>query len=313
MKLYKIKDFVKTAENFYFAVVKAGMEEDRVLCYLRYVYEEGRLKKIETQRANQILQQNYPEYLYNSSLMDTEVHGIMVNKIVEHRQPCEQLQRLLQQPAVDKVIADLKALCKILLDKGVDITQMGVTGSILVGAQNKFSDIDLVFYEQEKFNQARRLVRELIRENKLERLRAKDWQESYRRRGCELSYEEYHWHEERKDNKVIINNRKVDITLTELSKDEKNRQFLKHGKKVITVKITDDSESFNTPIKFLIEHEDIRAIICFTATYSGQAQVGEWVEVSGVLEIANDGYQQIVVGSSREAKGEYIRVVHGNH
>ncbi len=50
-------------------------------------------------------------------------------------------------------------------------------------------------------------------------------------------------------------------------------------------------------------------MICFTATYSGQAQTGEWIEVSGQLEETDKGYQQIIIGADREAKGEFIRVI----
>ena len=75
-------------------------------------------------------------------------------------------------------------------------------------------------------------------------------------------------------------------------------------------KILDDRYAFDYPAKFLIEHSDIKSIICFTATYNGQAKKGEWIEVSGQLEKSTQGESQIVVGATREAKGEYIRVIH---
>ena len=75
-------------------------------------------------------------------------------------------------------------------------------------------------------------------------------------------------------------------------------------------KITDDSLAFDYPAEFKIDHDEISAVVCFTATYTGQALNGETVEVSGLLEQTEQGDKRIVVGSSREADGEYIKVVH---
>jgi len=50
-------------------------------------------------------------------------------------------------------------------------------------------------------------------------------------------------------------------------------------------------------------------VLCYTATYTGQAEKNEWIEVSGALEIGSDGRQRILVGSTREAKGQFIKVI----
>jgi len=49
--------------------------------------------------------------------------------------------------------------------------------------------------------------------------------------------------------------------------------------------------------------------VCYTATYTGQAEQGERIEVAGQLEVSNTGLVRILVGSSREAEGEYIKVL----
>jgi len=47
-------------------------------------------------------------------------------------------------------------------------------------------------------------------------------------------------------------------------------------------------------------------VLSFTHTYSGQAQIrGEVIEASGVLEQHGDE-QWLIIGTTREAKGEYI-------
>ena len=307
MENFVVKDFIKTSENLYFAVIKAGIENGKILVCLRYIFENGQWKKFDTLTGNKFLQQYYPHYLYHSTLIDAHVHGVTIQNIVAHYQPRESLQLLLQNSPKDAVLADLIALCQLFSANGLDITQMGITGSLLIGSQNNSSDIDLVFYQRDNFNQARQLVAKLMTENKLQPLNDAQWQQTFTRRNCELSFDDYLWHELRKNNKVLINGRKVDITLSQLAGHSES--FSKQGKITLKVKVTDDNDSFDYPAKFLIDHPKISAIVCFTATYSGQAQIGEWVEVSGQLEKADDGYQQIIIGSDREAKGEFIRVI----
>lgn len=307
MTTFVAKDFIKTAENLYFAVIKGGTEKGKVLACLRYVFRNGRWKKFDTLTGNEFLQQHYPQYLYYSALIDAQVHGVAIQNIVAHYQPRERLQKLLKNAPKDAVLTDLIALCQLFSENGLDITQMGITGSLLIGSQNNASDIDLVFYQRDNFNQARQLIAQLIAENKLQSLNHAQWQQTFTRRNCELNFNDYLWHEQRKNNKVLINDRKVDLTLSQLAIDSKN--YSKQGKITLITKITDDSYSFDYPAKFLIDHPQIKAIICFTATYSGQAKTGEKVEVSGQLEKADNGYQQIIIGSDREAKGEFIRVI----
>jgi len=74
-------------------------------------------------------------------------------------------------------------------------------------------------------------------------------------------------------------------------------------------RVIDDARGFDYPAEFKIDHQQIGSIVSFTATYTGQAVNGERVAVSGMLEQSEFGVKRIVVGSSREAHGEYIKVI----
>ena len=50
-------------------------------------------------------------------------------------------------------------------------------------------------------------------------------------------------------------------------------------------------------------------MVSFTATYIGQAKTGELIEARGKIEQNQHGVIRLVVGSSREAKDEYIKVL----
>jgi predicted nucleotidyltransferase len=85
--------------------------------------------------------------------------------------------------------------------------------------------------------------------------------------------------------------------------------YQKCGAITLQCTVIDDTHAFDYPAEFKIDHEQFDSVVCFTATYTGQAIKGETVEVSGVVEQTRQGIKRIVVGSSREAHGEYIKVI----
>jgi len=303
------KDFIETSEGLVFAVVESGLEQDKVLCFLRYVKTGSDWKKVNTEQANQYLANNHPHYLYYSPVKQAHCHALTLNQIYKHHQPKERVEQLLESGGSDIIEQDCIALCLLFQQQGLDISLLGVTGSILISAQKITSDIDLVFYSRDVFNQARSITKQLIEQGKCAQLSEKDWLESYDRRQGDLSYKEYVWHEKRKFNKAMINQRKFDLSLVNETNSEQNIEYKKIAPIVLNVQVVDDSFTFDYPARFIIDHPEIKSIICYTATYTGQAKAGEWVELSGMVEQATDGEKRIVVGSSREACGEYIKVI----
>jgi predicted nucleotidyltransferase len=306
--MFAAKDFIETAEGLIFAVVDHRLEDGKALCFLRYVKDGEGWKKYTTADANALLNRHYPGYLHYSRTLDANLHAVKVSRIVRHHQPRQRLQEIISEYQPDSVERDLIDLYRLFQQQDLDITQIGVTGSLLVGAQQADSDIDLVCYGREAFHQCRAIITDLIVNGRLQALHGRDWLESYRRRDCSLSYEDYVWHERRKFNKALINGRKFDLNLIESGDATHPVNNRKCGAVTLQCRIIDDSRGFDYPAVYKIEHETIDAIVCFTATYTGQAFIGETVEVSGMLEQTEQG-RQIVVGSTREAHGEYIKVI----
>ncbi|MEQ1543688.1 hypothetical protein [Methyloglobulus sp.] len=331
---YLSKDFIETTEGLCFAVVQNGVEncgaEEKLLCFLRYIKKtsqstfslfesirvffkynpkQNRLwRKVTTEQANTFLQAYHPEYLHYSTILDAQLHAVATGRIIKHHHPKQRLQQIFLSQQRDKVEQDLFDLCQLFQQNGLELSQIGVTGSILIGVQQPSSDIDLVFYDREHFHKARAITAELI-SNQLGDLGNKDWQEAYARRSCTLSLQEYIWHERRKFNKGLINGRKFDLNFVDSQTQSEPINYQKCGEINVQCKIIEDRYGFDYPAKFVIDHETINTVVCFIATYTGQAFVGETVEVSGFLEQAEDGSKRIVVGSSREAPGEYIKVI----
>ncbi|MDO9105985.1 MAG: hypothetical protein Q7U57_13610 [Methylovulum sp.] len=307
------KDFVETAEGLMFALVAQGTEahagQDKVLCFLRYVKEASGWKKYSTEPANAFLQQHHPDYLHYSPVLAASLHAVGLPKIVKHHQPKQRLRAMMQDGPKDAVEQDVFHLCSLLQQEGLDLAQTGITGSVLVDVQNQASDIDLVCYDRDVFHACRAITRDLIKQGLLQDLDGQDWQQSYQRRSSALSMADYVWHERRKYNKAVINGRKFDLNFIDCSPHPEPGQYQKCGPVTVQCRIIDDHRAFDYPAEFTLDHEDIGSVVSFTATYTGQAISGERVEVSGVLEQNQHGVKRIVVGSSREAHGEYIKVV----
>lgn len=300
------KDFIETAEGLLFAVVQQGIEQGKVLCFLRYV--NG--KKLSTNEANSFLKQNHPDYLYYSPFLDARLHAVAIERIIRHHQPRQRLQEIMQAATLDIIERDVFCLATLFQQQGLDLAKTGITGSVLVRFQQQESDIDLVCYDRNIFRQCRALTRHLIVLGQLQELDNDDWYQSWQRRSCALSFAEYLWHEKRKFNKAVINGRKFDLSFIDDSRSIPEPDiYHKLGSIQLRCKVTDDSHSFDYPAEFFIDNPQIKSVVSFTATYIGQAFTGETIEVSGVLEQNKTGLKRIVVGSTREADGEYIKVL----
>ena len=303
------KDFIQTAQGLLFAVVASGIEENKVRCFLRYVrHQDGQWRKIATNDANALLTAHYPFYCFHSPLLDAFLHGVALDAITHHYQPTERLTQLLHQKSHDAIEKDCVDLCRLFERQGIDLSKVGVTGSLLISQQNANSDIDLVCYDLAVFTQCRAGLRELIAQNALTDLSETDWLAAYQRRDCDLDFQSYVWHERRKYNKALINGRKFDLSLVELQPVSLT-SYRKCGAITLSVQVIDDTRAFCYPAEFQLAHPRIQRVVCFTATYTGQAMVGETIEIAGMLEEDEHGNQRIVVGSSREAQGEYIKVI----
>lgn len=307
------KDFIETAEGLIFAVVTYHPQQRKVGCFLRYVKTTDGWRKVKTDEANRLLSSDYPHYLYHSTQVDANYHAVSVENIVVHHKPEQRLQQLLIQESTDQIEQKCRSLLTIFEQMGFDIRHLGLTGSMLIGQQKPSSDIDFAVYGRHAFQQLRQLIEIAINDKKIAQLDLTLMRDNFARRDCELSYEEFAWHEQRKYNKASIANTKFDIGMVCLPSeliDESENTYVKVGKRQITTTVTSDMYAFDFPAIYQLDHEEIKEVFCFTPTYCGQARSGEVIEVAGMVEKnTQTGQLRMIVGSTREAHGEYIKVL----
>ncbi|MDT8309914.1 MAG: hypothetical protein RQ732_00570 [Methylophaga sp.] len=307
---YKPKDFIETAEGLIFAVISYHPHQQKVGAFLRYMNSEGHWQKVDTDTANRLLTRHYPKYLYHSDQFDAAFHAVPLAAIIAHHRPEQQLQQLLATPPTDSLTEKLHKLIALLKAAGIDSQQLGITGSMLINQQGIHSDIDLVVYGRQPFHAVRQVVKQAVFAGQLQPLDARFMQDNYQRRSSALDFDSFAWHEQRKFNKAIIDGSKFDIGMVCLANELEidHRHFMKKGSQLTKARVIDDRYAFDFPARYLIDHPRTPEIICFTHTYVGQAYRGELIEVAGAIECDNAGSCRIVVGSSREAIGEYIKV-----
>jgi predicted nucleotidyltransferase len=306
---YQPKDFIETAEGLIFAVVAADLEDQRVLCFLRYRRVSGGYQKLSTRDADELLKNHYPHYIYYSKSRDVTLHGVYCDLVAVHHLPRKRLQAICTAIPCDEIEEKLKRLVDLFNRYGLDSGEIGVTGSMLIGAQSSNSDIDLVFYRRKAFHKGRAIVKVLLQKRLLQPLDETLWRDAYERRGCSLTFDEYRWHEARKFNKAAIEQTKFDLSLLtpEVWQDVLGYKKLKRCN--LQTRIDDDRHSFDYPARYILDHPSVKEAVSYTATYVGQAERGERVAIQGQLEVSAGGHLRIVIGSNREAIDEYIKVI----
>ncbi|MEI7857061.1 MAG: nucleotidyltransferase domain-containing protein [Methanomicrobiales archaeon] len=295
----RLRDFVKDPDGWIYAVSTYD-NADTIGCVLRYVpdvdgerlHASGtRYKKYDFEDAYAFIARHKPQY---AGLLQR----IPYSDVTRVWKPDEELANIAHRhPRVQRLVDLL----------GLPAGTVGCTGSLLCGLENESSDIDMVVYGRHWFT-AQALVRQGIIDGKVEGLSPDMWKKVYEKRKPEISYDQFVVHEQRKWNRGQVEGTYFDILFTRSYDELKGAPLTKGtviGRQTIEAKVLDASLSFDNPAIYSIEHESVSRVLSFTHTYSGQALPGETIEACGVLE-QHGNERWLVVGTSREAPGEYI-------
>ncbi len=319
MEKPRIRDFIETVDGPIFSVVSYHHLEDRCLAFLRYYRDRAgererdgeRYKKIaSTQMSYDFLEKEFPDYVF--SYEGSKFQGVPLQKIKKIHRPEARLKEICERPEspLEENIANLSRVFGDLPE-----SHKGITGSVLVGLDTPASDIDFVIYGIQNHKKAREIF-ERSASGELHELTKAGWKKSYDKRfsGHEtLGFEEYLWHERRKWHKGTINGTIFDILLVR-DRDEIGPPPVPYERKekiTIECTVTDSTLAFDSPSVYKVECSErrIKEVLSYTHTYAGQVFDGERIEVCGFFEEAADESCRVIVGTTREASGEYIKVM----
>jgi predicted nucleotidyltransferase len=339
----RIRDFIYTKDDLFFATTNYLHPEDRVLSFLRYIPKENgdrikngkRYSKINSYEAYIYLKKNYPEYLYFCDVTNMEMMGVLFNKIKKIISPEERLKEIREN-------SENKPLYESLIDLadffhyigGIPYEKLGISGSILPNLEkNTISDLDLVVYGLKNHKKAIEAFK-IYKDKKVELLNKtivlnsiddEFWDRIYEKRIKDLSLtkEEFSFYESRKNNRGVINGILFDILFTrdwnEIQDVWADVKYEKVGYAKIEAKIKSAVLAFDNPAVYEIEDlkilkgedNDITEIASFTHTYAGQVFDGEEIISQGKVEkVSKNGENmyRLVVGTRRESINEFIKL-----
>jgi predicted nucleotidyltransferase len=302
----RLRDFVITEQDWIFAVVAYDLGGKGLECFLRYVPDahgdrisaRGRYRKVGFEEAYEFLRARRPEYL------DT-VHTVPKGAVKELLRPNAQLPRIAARNEKVRAVYEF-------LSRHIQQDRIGITGSYLCGLNAPDSDLDFVIYGRKHFDAARAAVAGARNAAVTGELPEVLWQRLYQKRNPELSYAAFIAHEKRKGHRGAISGTYFDLLYV---RDDAELQLLDHrnyekgervGYRTITAEVIDASFAFDSPAIYELDHPEITKVLSFTHTYAGQAVVGETIEARGMVERTSHE-TRLVVGTTREARGEWIR------
>ncbi|MHA1576219.1 MAG: nucleotidyltransferase domain-containing protein [Candidatus Thorarchaeota archaeon] len=306
--------FVITSDNLIFEVKGVVHPHDRIIAYVRYVpNRDSSFRKIYNLREREkYLSDGFLEYLWFSKTHGRVLQAVPHNKIVQVLNPIEHMNQIRNEKSALSIATS--NLVELLIDyTRIDRTEIGVTGSQLVGVATETSDIDLVVYGEstcKKFYN--RLRKNFDKIPKLERY------EGY----LLSSHVTFRWGDLTEHQELLqgIENRKIlqgvfeshefFIRLVKLPQDvgEIFGQTVTENLKTREIHCTviKDSNSIFTPCIYQVESLDLpklKQLVSYRGRFTEQVSSGISVKTRGRLENVVDSstgenYQQLVLGEN---------------
>lgn len=299
MRPIRLRDFIEDRDGCLYAV-SAYDNNERVGCILRYVPDpEGgrrdpagrRYRKYDFSEAFAWIREHKPDYL-------DAVHRVPREDVVRVYKPEEE---------IGNVAARDHRVARLLSHFDLPAGSFGCTGSLLCGLENAASDIDLVVYGDAWFT-AQRQLRHLVETGVIPPMSTAMWRKVYEKRAPEIPFDAFVLHEQRKWNRGEFEGTYFDLLYTRSYADLDalpTGAGKVIGRATIEATVTDASLSFDSPAVYAVDQDEISRVLSFTHTYAGQALAGEVIEARGVVE-EHDDELWLIVGTTREARGEYI-------
>ena len=343
MRSFRDRDYLETAEGFYFAVVGNIHPDDRVFAYLKYVPSEAGVWGSGTKRYDRVLSHytmqglahtfrhlelHHPEYMFNSDVLNLRFSAVPHASIERHLLPERKLEQLLQSNQNDALETKTIRLVEELSRLGnVPIENFGVTGSMLMGTHQEFSDIDLLVYGRNQSLGVKGALLRLFEDNgDIQRLRGRALEEFVLER---ISLNNLTRHEamelyQRKWNRgeaygTVFSVHPVKIE-SEVSERYGSQRYRSVGLTEVMATVRDATDSMFMPATYAVDDvkwlrgkqtENVKEIVSYEGLYADIAREGEKIRAKGKLEevtVVGTGqkYGIILIGSKEAMNSDSL-------
>jgi len=343
----KDRDFVRTREGMFFCVTGYLHPPDRYTAYLKYSPASlGKWKDDQTSYRRELayyhvskvagtiayLEQNYPQYVHYCPVRGIKFSMIPHDYVSKYYLPEQRLRDILDNPR-DSLEEEVCAfVSEIVATTGVKASDLGITGSILLGIHNpQFSDIDLIVYGLENSLK----VRAALKERRLARIRPvagrtlEEWCASVAGH-FSLSHGQARYLAGRRWNYGFFNGRYFSIhptrTDAEIRENYGDRIYRGEGIARIRAVVTDASESLFMPASYRIEGVEVieweagwqragslplKEVVSYEGLYRDVVDAGDEIEARGKLESVDGQTYRLVIGTTMLKGEEYIKPAAG--
>jgi predicted nucleotidyltransferase len=327
----KDRDFVETAEGFFFCLVGYLHPPDRYTAYLKYTpSDRGRWARGDVfyrrelayyhvrnvMQTIEFLEREYPRYVWLDPVQSLRFSFVPRDAVTRYYVPEERLVEIVRTPR-DPLEVDVAALVDCLGRlAGLAVDCFAITGSVLLELHNPaFSDIDLLVYGRDN---AVRLKEALRRPRSapfadLEPARLARWRVEAGAR-FSLSDAVLRDLERRRWNHFLFRGRYVSVHPTrcdpEIGETYGSRRYLPLGPAAIEGTVADATESLFLPAVYRLTDvrlDDGRSLpqlelASYEGLFSDAADPGDRVRAQGALEKVN-GTIRLVVGTAAVSGG----------
>jgi uncharacterized protein len=328
------RDFIYTTDDLFFATTSYLHPEDRVLSFLRYIpnsqgerSKNGQsYSKVDSEQAYSFLKENYSEYLFDCDNTQVQMMGVPIDRIKEILRPNERLQDIIKSETSEPLLQNVITIAQTFHEQAeIPYESLGISGSILPGLYDPSkSDIDFVVYGLANHRRAMQLFNKIKDHGIFHSIGDDYWERIYDKRikDSTLSFEEFCWYENRKNNRGVIESTLFDILATkewdEIKGTYGDTTYQPLGQITVEGTVSNALAAFDNPaiyevtdVKIIDGPEvPITKIASFTHTYSGQAVEGEEIIARGKLEkvLGPEESYRVIVGTTRESLNEYIKL-----
>ncbi len=334
----RVRDFIYTQDDLFLATTTYLHPKDRILSFLRYIPDlkgertlnGSNYTKVDSKQAYKFLNDFYPDYLFDCGVTRVEMMGVPTDRIEQILSPVDRLEEIMNHPSPDELLLKVIKVAETFEKQaGINRKHLGISGSILPGLYDpQLSDIDFVIYGLKNHRKAMETFESMKHqdESPLKAIGEDYWARLYEKRikDSTLSYDEFQWYEDRKNNRGVVDGTLFDVLATrewnEIKGTFGEETYEPCGTVEIEAVVSDALAAFDNPAVYQLEdvkildglQVPIREVASYTHTYSGQAREGETILARGKLEkvIGKKTHYRLIVGTTRESLGEYVKLKH---
>jgi predicted nucleotidyltransferase len=310
-------DYIETKhDNLFFDVKGIHHPNNFKICFLRFFpHPDGNrlknniiFKKIyDLNERYAILREKYSRYLLFLQQLDLEVQGVRNKDIKKIYTPRTFYKRLREQNKFSDFEKCSKDLCDLFIAKGdLNETDIGITGSIMIGLNNQDSDIDIVIYGTENSLNFQEKLKEMFESvNNLRKYNKDEYRDHYKWRvgGSGINFKDFLKIEKRKLHQGRFGNYDFFIRYIKSSEDWQGNfydyRYKNYGRIRLKAEILDSKDAIFTPCSYkinplkILEYsnkkkyisiKDINEVNSFRGRFCEQAVKGEKFLIMGKLE-----------------------------